>query len=379
MEDDNSEYDDVVRVEEEDEMSENEEEESVHGHDRFPLLAIESLDHFMERHGIVDAEQYGSQSERNLAEERLAVQQELDYQQGIHQSIFGNEAPAEQADDDITSKRAQFLGSIRKETIMIKTCKEQIRNVPLQKMAESCETVFALASFQQSHQEEEEHAKQLTFSLKSFQHEAVVEFLAIVLEDKKPEEVSADHAVECCEIARYMQCERVLEALVEILMESIDTSNCMSLCLLADRLDLSQLFERSMAQMIQSVGNLQQHELWQDFHPELRKRIMDMEKVMKSSIHSNKNKLYFGSMEEYLSIFCENVQYYRERLAEAKERQAQEPASSAGHARSWEYAQAKIEHQEARLRTLELVLKEQKELFGNHGRQQYHSQSDRRL
>ena len=313
---------------------------------------IESYEHFIQRHGLTQVS-YGAQSERNLEERRIKLQQEADYQQNIHKAIFGTQ---ETPDD---SERSQFLASIADQELVIETSKEDIRNVSLKSMADSCDTIFTLAAFQQSHQRKE--GKRLSFSLKSFQHEAVVEFVAIVLGNKKPEEVSSDCVVECCELARYMQCQRVLEAMVNILVRSIDDANCMSLCQLADQLDLPRLFEKSMAQMTQYMGSLQQHELWDDFSPELKSRIAAMEAVMKSSIHDVKNKLYFGSMDEYLSIFAENVQYYRERLAEAKERQAEEPPM--GH--SWQDAQAKIDRQEKRLKTLEVVLEEQKKLFGN--------------
>jgi len=352
---------DVEDADEENDDNNNDEEPQPD--DRHRL--IESYEHFLERHGIADV-LYGSQSERNLEERRSKFQEESDYQEDIHRTIFGADQPQEE-----NSERAQFLATIKDEVIDIETSKEVIRDVPLKSMAELCDTLFTLATFKQAHQSEK--GKRLSFSLKSFQHEAVVEFVAIMLGDKGPEEVSADHVVECCEIARYMQCERVLEAMVDILMSSIDNANCMALCQLADQLDLPRLFEKSMAQMMQSLGSLQQHELWNDFNPELKSRIVDMEAVMRSSIHNVKNRLYFSSMEEYLSIFAENVEYYRERLAEAKERQAEE--LPVGHA--WTDAQSKIDKQVTRMRTLELVLKEQKELFGRGRQQKRHL--DRRL
>jgi hypothetical protein len=350
--------------------NDNENEEQEEGNQQH--RAIESWDHYLQRHGIEhddSSNNYGFQSKRNLEERRKKLQEESDYQERVHKAIFGS------SQEENSQERAQFLASIKDESIDIETSREVIKDVPLKSMAESCETLFTLASFRQTYQDDAKSAR-LSFSLKSFPHGAVVEFIAIMLGDKRPEEVSSDHVVPCCQIAHYMQCERVVEAMVNILLNAIDNANCMSLCELADQLDLPRLFEKSMAQMMQSVGNLQQHELWDDFNPELKKRIVAMEKVMRASIHSRLNKVYFASMEEYLSIFAENVQYYRERLAEAKERQAEETPS--GHA--WAYAQAKILKQEARMRTLESVLKEQKEVFGS-GRQQWHhshSHSDRR-
>lgn len=316
-----------------------------------PLMAIESYEHFVERNGLTQMS-YGMQSERNLEERRIELQKEADYQQNVHKAIFGAQETSE-------NTSCQLLASIADQQIDIETAKDGIQNVSLKALAETCDTVLTLAAFQ--HYQHKEEQKRLSFSLKSFQHEAVVEFVEIVLGDKKPEDVSSDYVVECCEIARYMQCTRVLEAMVDILVRSIDDANCMYLCQLADQLDLPRLFENSMAQMIQSVGSLQQHEVWDDFSPDLKRRIMAMEAVMKSSIHDVKNRLYFSSMTEYLSIFAENVQYYRERLAEAKERQAEEPEPPRGH--SWQDAQAKIDRQEKRVKTLEVVFQEQKKLF----------------
>jgi hypothetical protein len=352
--------------------NDNEEQEGNQQH-----RAIESWDHYLQRHGIEhgdSSDNYGFQSKRNLEERRRKLQEESDYQEHVHKAIFGSSQ-----EEENSQERAQFLARLKDESIDIETSREIIKDVPLKSMAESCETLFTLASFQQTYQDDaskQQQQQRLSFSLKSFPHDAVVDFIAIMLGDKLPEEVSSDHVVPCCQIARYMQCERVVEAMVNILLGAIDNANCMSLCQLADQLDLPRLFEKSMAQMMQSVGNLQQHELWDDFNPELKRRIVDMDSVMRASIHSRLNKVYFASMEEYLSIFAENVQYYRERLAEAKERQAEEPPS--GHA--WADAQAKILKQEARMRTLESVLKDQKEVFGS-GRQQWHhshSHCDRR-
>lgn len=350
-----------IRVEE---VEDSEDEEVVQ-----PRNAIESLDHYIERNGI-EYVPCGSQSERNLQDERQKLQEESDYQQDIHKSIFGPQDESER--DERCSERAQFLAGIRDETIDIETSQQVIRDVPLKSMAESCETLFTLVAFRQSHQSEQE--KRLSFSLKSFPHAAVVEFVAIMMGDKRPEEVSADSVVGCCEIASYMQCQHVLESMMNILLQNVNNENAMSLCMLADQLDLPRLFERSLAQMMQSVASLQEQEMWDDFNSELKDRIISLESVMKSSVHCGLHKTAFGSMDEYLSIFAENVQYYRERLAEAKERQLEEPPS--GHA--WRDAQTKIERQQQRLNTLELVLKDQKELFGN-SRRHSSCRSDRAM
>ena len=71
------------------------------------------------------------------------------------------------------------------------------------------------------------------------------------------------------------------------------------------------------------------------------------------------SRLYFGSLEEYIAIFAEQVQYFRERLAEAKEQHQETLPES----RAWCDAKAKIDRQETRVRTLEIALQEHKKLF----------------
>jgi len=53
------------------------------------------------------------------------------------------------------------------------------------------------------------------------------------------------------------------------------------------------------------------------------------------------------------------VYYYKERLAEAMEQQAERP-----HSEGWQDAQRKIERQRRRLHTLQVAFQEQKKLFG---------------
>jgi len=139
---------------------------------------------------------------------------------------------------------------------------------------------------------------------------------------------------------------------------SINTSNCLSLCQLADQLSLPVLFERSLAHMMETIGDLERAETWDDLTPELRDRIATIKTAIESSVNSQ-SRLYFGSLEEYIAIFAERVQYFKERLAEAKEQQEEATQGTP----AWLDAQTKIERQEKRVRTLEIALREQKKLF----------------
>ena len=318
-----------------------------------PML-LQDLEQYLEAHGLQERV-VGAQSESNMASARKRVREEEEYQESIHRAIFAQEPQS------VDQQRLAFLARVKDDTIDVHSATDVLREVPLKPLAEACETVYTLASFRKTFQGGE--SERLALTLDSFQHSAVHEFVEIVLGRMNAEDVSADCVVECCQIARYMLCPTVLESMVEILVRSVDNANCMSLCQLADQLDLPRLFERSMSQMMQSVTDIQDLEVWTDLTPELRDRILAIENALRSSVRSSGGRLYFSSLNEYLSIFAENVQYYRERLAEAKERQAQVPPT--GHA--YKDAQAKILKQERRVQTLEFVLKEQKELFASKG------------
>ena len=317
---------------------------------------IQDMQHYLETHGLHDRA-YGSLSEQNVMETRQRLQEASDYQEAVHREFFNEE---EQGNPDRCGRG--FLDSIRlHETIDIPTSTHVIRHVPLKPMAEACDTLLTYASFHETYQRGE--GTRLTFSLDSFRHRSVVEFVRIVLGFISSEDVAGDFVVDCCEIASYMQCPTVLDKMVGILLRSIDNANCMSLCQLADRLDLPELFEKCMAQMMDSLGDLQYLDIWNDLHPQLQSRILTMENLMRSSILNTGSRLYFASFTEYLAIFAENVQYYRERLAEAKERQSE--LRSKGNA--WKDAEKKIAAQEKRIRTLEIVFKQQKEIFAVKG------------
>jgi hypothetical protein len=338
------------------------------------LLLLHDFQHYLDTHGL-NNEASNSLSELNMREATERIQQEHEYQERVHEKIFGADNASSTTDGEnnnggnSVARRASFLDSLcRRETIDIRSKTAVLSNVPLYKLAESCDTVYAMAASRHLyHDDEGDHEEQspaannkLELSLLEYSHEAVTEFVTVATGHKSLVDVPSDCIVECCLIAHYVQNERVLNACVDILIESVDTHNCMSLCQLADQLQLPRLFERSLGHMMQSFQKIEeQDELWNDLSSELRDRIVMIKEAIQTSIHSRGCRLYFGSLTEYLAIFAENVQYYRERLEEAKERQSTQPSHTSG----WLDAQRKIEHQERRVRTLETIMQNQKELF----------------
>lgn len=135
----------------------------------------------------------------------------------------------------------------------------------------------------------------------------------------------------------------------------------MSLCQLADQLRLTRLFETSLGHVTRKLGQAEDVDQHHDMlTPELRDRIKAIKYAIHSSVHST-SSLYFSSLEEFLAMFAERVQYNKERLAEAKESLSQiEPDTH-----TWKDTYQKIQRQEQRLQTLELVYKEQKCLFSS--------------
>jgi hypothetical protein len=296
--------------------------------------------------------------------------------------------------------------------------------VPLRPVAESCETVFVAASRHSCTQ----------LSLVSdgsigelYPESAVAHVLCIILEEATVEETPDHHAVDCCRLAHYLQHSGLVEAYASILGRSVDAENCLSLLQLAEQLRLPSLWEKSLQQVLDTMdhvtvdaegddGNNRQPD---DFMTsELRDRIVAIQTAIRSSVHgpcgsarpssslqdlplapdseqrpSPSSRLFFSSVEEYVSIFAERVQYFRERLADAKAQRDEllggggTPANgtdsqlgAAGRfvstrrdrffevpgGLSRQYAddlQRKIERQERRVRTLEIALREHKKLL----------------
>jgi hypothetical protein len=319
-------------------------------------LQIQDFDEYLRNNGL--SERASQQSESNRDAEAAVIQGESRYQESIHEAIF-SEGEAEVKREQ--EKRLKLIDSWSHVQIEVATASCIIPEIPLKPLAESCDTVFALGS-SWGHFASSDEKMQL--SLEQFDTQSVREFLGLVMGNKRMEDISADHLVDCLQIAHYLQNSTILEATVDILTHSIDTANCMSICQLADQLNLPTLFESSLSYMMKSLGDMETNDAWQDLSGELKERIGAIQSAIQSSIHSQRSRLYFSSLNEYLAIFAETVEYNRERLAEAKEQHGQ----TMHRGNAWTDTQIKIERQERRVQTLEAVMKEQKKLFSSRER-----------
>jgi hypothetical protein len=309
-----------------------------------------------------------------------------------------------------------------------------IENVSLPQLASVCDTIFAWAantSFGQPCSKLDNHCRppktKLIFrGLECFEQSSVCLFLNLVSlvheyhadaeTDAEltacpvvagPEESSAPieqirnlllsqedgrRVTDCCEIASFLQCQPLLDVTEEVLCDAADVLNCYALCQLADQLHLTRLFEKALLCMTRSLSTMQNdEEFWENILPgELRGRIVAIQEAIQSSVHSHYGsrcrRIAFSSMEEYLAVFAEQVQYYRERLADAEQQQVQleseivldslrrRPWLFLGPSRPahdqyradplWIDTQQKINRQKQRLKTLEAVLREHKSIFG---------------
>lgn len=246
-----------------------------------------------------------------------------------------------------------------------------------EKAEEDQNTTF-FSSLNKSTSTKRKRSTPLQFSLELYSLDAIYEFLSIVI--TKTSSVhnidDSDILVECCRIAHYLQNQIILNDINDILLNSIDTLNCFSICQLADQLNLPNLFERSMIHMMNTIGDFESNltascpqandcqdsssgTMEQFITPELQQRILSIKAAIQSSIHSQKNHIYVSSLYEYIAIFAERVQYYTERLEEAKEQLRNVKKGTS----LYQDMHSKIIRQEQRVQTLKIALKEQKKLF----------------
>eukprot|EP00525_Craspedostauros_australis_P003165 CAMPEP_0198128916 /NCGR_PEP_ID=MMETSP1442-20131203/50461_1 /TAXON_ID= /ORGANISM="Craspedostauros australis, Strain CCMP3328" /LENGTH=448 /DNA_ID=CAMNT_0043789173 /DNA_START=70 /DNA_END=1416 /DNA_ORIENTATION=- len=187
---------------------------------------------------------------------------------------------------------------------------------------------------------------------------------------------------EACRIAHYLQCAEEVQQLVALLEQNITTSNCLYLIQLADQLSLHTLFEAALQFMLTQVGNLESSEWWSQIESsDLKESLQTMTSLLQTSLlhrgGKRRTNLFFSTLDEYLAIFAEQVEYYQERLEDARRSQSMlkhrmENRGRHGHTTdAWQYAQDKIVRQETRVQTLKQALKDQKRLFGRQKLQQH--------
>jgi hypothetical protein len=317
---------------------------------------LEDLHTWLRKNALLQDD--GAQLPRSdLLEERERFENYFYYQQSIHESIFANQQAIEQQQ---RQERVQILNRFRDVHISLLCADGVIRNVPLKPLAESCETVFTWAqSWCMFNSSDSDKEKQ--FVLDHFCTSSCQAFMNLIDRSDQSElvdQLTPEQIVDCIRIAHYLQNTNLLNELEHVLMDAIDTDNCLSLCQLADQLGLTSLFEYTLSHMVRTLGDLEETEVFDDLTPELKDRISCIRGALQSSVNSS-SRLFFASLDEYLAIFAERVQYFRERLVEAKE-QHKETQNGTHY---WYDVQRKIEHQEQRVRTLEIAYREQKKLF----------------
>jgi hypothetical protein len=299
------------------------------------ILPIESLDHYIERSGLRSEQDVGPKLDQ--IEAHIRVQDEQDYQQELLNKLF--DTPPNEA-------RLNLLASLADQEIRLDTLGGAVtaRLLPL---ATQCDTVFTFVSARPLFQPDSVDGWQL--SLGTFEYQAVTEFVQMVQDTLPVARVSSELVVECCQLAHYLQCPSILEAMTSILVVSVDSANCQSLFCLADRLNLPNLFESTMTYMMDSLNHVEE-QAGDDLSPELKECMSLIKSAIQSSVVGNP-RVYFGSLKEYLAIFAERVEYYQERLKSAKKG----PVTP--------YSQRLIDKQEDKVKTLEAVMREQQLMF----------------
>lgn len=330
--------------------------DQAQGSQQRQFLAIEDEGEWLRRYGLHGEPVYGAESYTNQQEAKERIQAAETYQQAIHAKLFHNAGEA--ATDE---KRSTQLEAWKDHVVRINVSSGDAIEYNLRELASCCDTIYVMAESRSHFQLDT--SGPLLLSLEEYSYQSVLHFLRLLQKDRSlgynegSDQPDGEIIVECCQIASYLQCTTLLdEVLVPILIRSVDSANCLSLCQLADQLHLPALLESSVNHMMRSLASVEEHAIWGDLTPELRERIQAIQHILQST---NRRQLFFSSFDEYLAVFAEEVDYYRERLESALHQQTLHPKNS----RSWEYAQSKIEQQMERVRILKLVLQEQKKLF----------------
>ena len=292
-----------------------------------------------------------------LREERKRIEESQMYQQRLFDSIFAEKDEEKSQDTNQDGRRKQ--AKMMKLDVI---CADGIiTDASIEVLAERCQTVRDIACCQGFL---ESTSRSLSLSLTEYPVSSVNTYLQLLNRTVALKEVGVDHVaiIDCCYIAHYLQDGHLVREIADFLEENISLENSLVVCELADSLNLPNLFELSLRYMLESMGPTERSICWGDLTPELRRRIRDIEKAIRSSIHGQRKKLYFASLAEHLAIFGEHIETSRERLAAAKQRQQEIRHELAGSS-LWRDLQQKIERQERRLRVLEIALGEHKKMF----------------
>mmetsp|Transcript_50957 Transcript_50957/g.56921 ORF Transcript_50957/g.56921 Transcript_50957/m.56921 type:complete len:485 (+) Transcript_50957:61-1515(+) len=327
-------------------------------------------------------EEHGDQREI-----RHQVNLEREYQIEMHAKIFNAEDNKEEkglypgssccSPNSKRRRRQQQLDELGEDAIDILTTmnikgteKERpviigsnlvVLRANLKELASRSDTVFAMASNKHLYNNSSINKNdRLSLSLCDYSTESVKIFLRVLFpspsspsqdtdndtDSDNDNEISPDNVIDCCRLAHYLQCQQLLDRIVnEYLLTSIDNGNCRFLCKLSDELSLPNLWEASVNHMLSSLDqfnsnnndkrknstpttidencecdddddNNNNDNLSNDMTPELKKEIQALRGILKSS---NRKQIYFSTYHEYLALLAEQHQYYKERLQDAKD------------------------------------------------------------
>jgi hypothetical protein len=323
-----------------------------------PPLALVDQEAWLNEHGLLAAAGDIQQETEGEREDRLQVKREETYGHhvigGIMKEVFQDEGSA----NDLNEIELQEGASM----IFVASDERSITDVPLRAVVSQCAYVAMILRSKGNWKKSIDQNGNIVIHLSEYPVEAVQLFTdMLMIEGDKTidSSVPGDVLMDCCRIAHFLCAESILNATHDELIRCVDAASCLSLCQLGEELGLSVLFEASLSKMMDS---LDMDGICDDLTPELLDRIAQIKGAINTSLHSG-SRLYFGSMEEYIAIFAERVEYFKERLLEAREK-----FTSAGDREDMSFHSfidtlQKITRQEKRLNTLQVALKEQRKLF----------------
>lgn len=382
------------------------------------FLLLQDVDHYLESNGILQGQEESNYQQLDQVEFAANVDAEKKHQlEIIGKMIQQDEENDRSSQQDSIQKKKQMLEKCRGIHITVSTVsalrnmdvedaltngntdeefcearkKRVLLKMPLYDLVDQCDTLFSLVSSDFWSSLHEQDQNKYVFSLDQFDAEAVTQIMHILNRSARYEhftvmDITSENIIECCYIAHYLQSNDVLNDIVDIIKESVDSTNCTSICTLADELQIPSLLQTSMGYVMESLDDIREdQELWNDVPTSLQNHIITLRNAAHSSIvgcgNLNTRKTAFSSGHEFLALFHDTLTMNKERLLEAKQRQREiieermKDSSAAGRFTrrflkqkdgcdtDLEYAALKIEKQERRVQTLQAFYREQKAIF----------------
>lgn len=312
---------------------------------------IEDEEVWLSRNAIRNEE--AQQPTAGVRAEAKRIREHESYQQQLHEKYFDF---TEKTKEEVSKE--QQLEEWKDEWIEIHTGAKthKIRLFPL---AQASDFVFCLASTREHFGE----GDMLKVYLKDHDPEAVQMLLDLVVSQTITtlQDIPHDDWVPLCRVAHFLQCRSLVDELEQLFVQAVDANNCLSLCQLAEDLQLLRLFEVSLNFMMRSLGDVQDNDIYAELSPELRDRIETIQRLLESR---HVKKVWFVNFTEYLAILAEQCDYYKERLRDAERSQEMQLSRLRPTSHGYHYAQEKIEQQRVRVQTLEQILQQHKQMFG---------------